>query len=376
MKIADDRPAGYQYFEILSDHLADDLTKVFNGELIYPRQIEVHLPADHKTACNFHCPYCQGRLLKQPVARWETTALSLMGKLSGKISYYTFGGAYTEPMRNVYLMAFVAMANRCGAYFGIHTNGSMLTTLEASQGWITELCELSQGSQDYLTISLDAGFPQSHSLTKGLKRDYFTDIIKGIEMAVAIRGDRQGPSIRVCYLMNATNSSTEEIQNIIRIAKGLKLDSLRFSIPYARYGQDFRLVRKYKHDVELKQHEEYEARLKPLMSKCVDEKPYIFYLPPQSQDVDEMIFRQCIYSYIQITLAADGYVYRCSSTASPSFRGHRLGKITDDLGEFNKMVLTNHNPDWDATKGCWAVGARCNRMALEINTRWRDRNDV
>jgi len=297
----------------------------------------------------------------------------LMNKLSGKIPYYIFGGAYSEPTMNPYMMTFLHTAKDCGSFFGIHTNGSMLKTLEENQGWLTELCRIATDKQDYLSISLDAGSPRSHSITKGLDKDYFTDIIKGIELAVEIRGESEYPAIRICYLLSKITSSKEEIEGIIDIATRLGVDSLRFSIPYALYGQDFEKVRKYKHAIELEQNKDYEVRLKPLMSKSTDEKPYIFYHPPKYQDVDEMNFRQCIYSYYQITLAADGYVYRCSCTSSPSFKGHRLGEITDDLEEFNKMVLANHNPNWDARKGCWAKGARCNRMSLEINKAWRDR---
>ena len=82
-----------------------------------------------------------------------------------------------------------------------------------------------------------------------------------------------------------------------------------------------------------------------------------------------MNFSQCIYSYYQITYAADGYVYKCSSTASPSFSDNRLGKITDDLKEFQRMVLANHKEDFDA-RTCFSQGARCNRIALEINDLW------
>ncbi len=366
------RPKGYNYLEILKDHLGD-LGRVFSGELIYPRQIEIHLPSDHKNPCNFSCFYCQGKLLSRTLGFWEMKALRLMNELSGKIPYYVFGGAYSEPTMNPYMMTFLHTAKDCGAFFGIHTNGSMLKVLEKNQGWLTELCRIATDKQDYLSVSLDAGTPHSHTRTKGLIGDYFSDIIEGIRLAVMLRGKKEYPTIRVCYLLNDLNSSQEEVAGMIKLAKELGVDSLRFSIPYALYGQDFEKVRKYKQNVELKQNKEYEERLRPLMSESVAERPYIFYHSPQYQDVDEMTFKQCIYSYYQITLAADGYVYKCSCTSSPSFKGHQLGKITDNLEEFDKMVLSNHNPNWNARSRCWAKGARCNRMALEINKAWRDK---
>ena len=88
-----------------------------------------------------------------------------------------------------------------------------------------------------------------------------------------------------------------------------------------------------------------------------------------------MSYRQCIYSYFQITLAADGWVYRCSSTASPSFKFCRLGKITDNLEAFNRMVIANHNPNWKP-ETCFKAGARCNRQAIEVNTTWEEIQDA
>lgn len=368
------RPTSYQYFKILKDHLGGDLKKIFNGKLVYPRQIEIHLPADHKKPCNFHCYYCQGRLLKQPLGPFEADALEVIDKLKGKVPYFIYGGAYSEPTLNPYMMAFLNMTKKHNSYFGIHTNGSNLKILEETQGWLTELCRIANDKQDYLSISLDAGTSESHMKAKNLDRDYFSEIIEGIKMAVKIRGNSKCPSIRVCYLLNAFNSSLKEIKGIIKIMKQLKVDSLRFSIPYDLYGKDFDKVRDYKNNIEFKQNIRYEKMLKPLMSNNFKEKPYIFYLPPSYQDVDEMNFKQCIYSYYQITIGADGYVYKCSSTATPTFKMARLGKMTNDFKEFEKMILKNHDSKFNAAT-CFRVGARCNRMALEINKSWKNINE-
>jgi MoaA/NifB/PqqE/SkfB family radical SAM enzyme len=366
------RPPGYQYFNILKKHLGHDLTKIFNGKLIYPRQIEIHLPADHRQPCNFNCYYCQGRLLKKPLDHWEIEALKLMNKLKNKIPFYIFGGAYSEPTMNPYMMTFLATAKDCGAHFGIHTNGSMLKRLEENQGWLTELCHLATTKKDYLSISLDAGTAKSHMITKNLKRNWFNEIVEGIKMAVKIRGTATKPAIRVCYLLNKVNSSKREIKRCLKLMKQIKVDSLRFSIPYELYGKSFDKVKLYKQKVEVKQNKELIKWLPALMSKSSKEKPFIFYLPPQYQDVEKMNFKQCIYSYYQITLGADGYIYRCSSTATPTFKMNRLGKITSDLKKFNQMVLANQNPDFKPST-CFRVGARCNRMALELNYRWSQR---
>ena len=373
-KIDGDRPAGYQYFKILSDHLGNDLSKIFNGELVYPRQLEIHLAGDHKRACNFDCYYCQGRLLEQPLAPFEEDALKIVDELKGKVPYFIYGGAYSEPLLNPYFLDFLKLTKKHGSYFGIHTNGSLLKELEEKQSFLSELCRIATSGQDYLSISLDAGTPESHMLTKNIKVNWFDEIIEGIRIAAKIRRNCDSPAIRVCYLLNRFNSSEREINRIIEIMQDIKVDSLRFSIPYDLYGKDFDRVRRYKQAIEVKQNVIYTEMLKPLMSRDLGERPYVFYLPPECQDVDRMNFRQCIYSYYQITLAADGYCYKCSSTASPSFKMNRLGKTTSDLEEFNRMVLANHNPNFNAST-CFKVGARCNRIALEINTTWARMNE-
>lgn len=363
------RPKAYCYFNILQNHLNNDLTKIFNGKLVYPRQIEIHLPADHKRPCNFDCSYCQGRLLKRPLAPFENKALELVDKLKGKVPYFIYGGAYSEPMMNPYLMTFLNTTKKHGSHFGIHSHGAFLKKLEKVQGWLTELCRIASDKQDYLSISLDAGRAKSHMISKNLKRNWFDEIIEGIRMAVRIRGRTNKLAIRVCYLLNKVNSSEKEIKGIIKLMKQIKVDSLRFSIPYDLYGKSFDRVKKYKKSVEIPQDKRFSQILTPLMSKSQKEKPYIFYLPPKYQDVEKMNFKQCIYSYYQITLGADGYVYRCSSMASPSFKMNRLGETTNDLKKFQQMILANHNPNFNPAT-CFKVGGRCNRIALEINQKW------
>ena len=360
------RPLNYEYLKILKEHLGYDISKVFNGKLVYPRQMEIHLPADHKKHCNFNCYFCQGRILKRPVVPYELEALELMNKLKGKIPYFIYGGAYSEPMLNPYMMTFLNTTKKYGSFFGIHTNGSLLKTLEENQGWLTELCRIATSEQDYLSVSLDAGTPESHMKVKHPQKDCFDDIIEGLRMAVKIRGKSKFPAIRVCYLLSKLNSSEEEIKGIIKLMKDIGVDSLKFSIPYDVYGRDFDKVKQYKKNIEIKQNEEYEKMLEPLMTTDPEDKTTIFYIPPEHQDVEKMNFKQCIYSYYQITMSADGYIYKCSSTATPSFKFNRLGKITGDLKEFNKMVIANHNSKF-CPNICFKAGARCNRMALEIN---------
>ncbi len=364
----DARPANYNYLKILKDFLGGSLDRVFNGEIVYPRQLEIHLPSNKKVACDFHCYWCQGGKLDQTLAMDEEKALRLVDEIGpGKCEYYIYGGAYTEPLLNPYMMDFLRVTKKHKVLFGIHTNGSQLKPLEEKSGFLSEAFAMME-HKDYISVSLDAGRPESHMKTKNLKHNVFDQIIEGIRMMTE-RRDRnpERPAVRVCYLLNKFNSSAGELEGMVRLARELRVDSLRFSIPYDHYGKNFGKVRDYKKNVEIPQNEIYEERLRPIVSRSPSERPYVFYFPPENQDVDRMNFRQCVYTYYQITLAADGNVYRCSSIASPTFSHGIVGPIPDSKREFEEMIIRAQDARFDCNT-CWKAGARCNRMALEINS--------
>ena len=364
----DSRPPEYRYWDQLVKHLGDT-DRIFNGELIYPRQFEIHLPGNHVRPCDLNCPHCAGKYFQKDLGTWEMDGLELLNKLEGNIPYHIYGGAYTEPLLNPYFMSFLNMTKRHGNHFGIHTNGVLLSKLEEQQGWLTELNRISTDSVDYLSVSIDAGSPQSWMKTKGTKKDLFGEIIEGLRKAVETRAKY---AIRLCYLISPHSGTREDFDSIVSIARETGVDSLRFSIPFAPYNQSFSKVREYKRDRE-SMTDMYEGMLSSYLR---GERPYIFYTGPEFTDIDRFTFKQCVYPYYQITYGADGYAYKCSTTATPTMSMCRLGKITNDLGEFHFLLRRNANPLWDANI-CFRNGARCNRMGLEINAKYStDRNRI
>ena len=364
----DPRPPEYLYWNQLMQHLKGDTGAFFNGELTYPRQFEIHLPGNHLLPCDLHCPHCAGKYFEKDLGTWEMEGLELLNKLQGKIPYHIYGGAYTEPLTNPYFMTFLHTTKRHGNHFGIHTNGVLLSRLEEQSGWLTELNRISTDKADYLSVSLDAGFPWSWAKTKGTEKEsLFNEIIQGVRQAVEIRGKAEkGHAIRLCYLISPHSDSLENFKGIINTAREIGVDSLRFSIPFACYNQTFAKVSEYKQDREAPMTDVYERELASYLSNSQDERPYVFYTGPEFTDIDKFTFKQCLYCYYQITYGADGYVYKCSTTATPTMKMCRLGKITGDLDDFHRMLMRNADPDWDAVT-CFSKGARCNRMGLEIN---------
>lgn len=366
----DIRPERYRYYEELKNHIGGE-SRFFNGDLVYPRQLEIHLPGDKRKPCVMHCTHCQGMLFEKGLGDWESIGLSLLHKLKGAVPYHIYGGAYTEPVMNPYFGAYLGTTKYYGNLFGIHTSGAPLWELEEHQGLLTEMLRLQNDERDYISFSLDAGSIESHMKGKGLREDKFTDILKSIEILATAK---RKMAVRLCYLLNKWNSSEEEIEFIVTFARRVGVDSLRFSVPYAKYNQSFDRVREYKEHKEVPVSEVYRNRISPYTSKSHDDIPYIFYVTPEEgwTDIDLYDFNQCVYGYFQITLAADGYMYKCSAVAAPDAPHLRLGKITDDIDKFEDMVRRNQCSRFNAQSSCFAHGVRCNRMAVECNRKYRD----
>ena len=370
MKREDTRPEQYLYWKQLMSHLGGREDVFFSDKFVYPRQLEIHLPGDHKRACDLACSHCAGKFFKKDLGAWELDGLELLNKLEGRIPYHIYGGSYTEPIINPYYLTFLATTKRHGNHFGIHTSGTLLNILEEKQGWLTELNRISTDSVDYLSVSIDAGVPSDWVVNKGAKDEgVYYDVLKGIMKATNIRAKSgKGHAIRLCYLISNTCNSDENFKRIVMFAKASGVDSLRFSIPFAHYNRNFDSVRAYKKDIELVGDQLYYKRLLPYLSKNKSDRPYIFYVGPEFTDIDRFTFKKCIYGYYQITLGADGYMYKCSTTATPTAKHCRLGKITPYPRDFEIAIDKNYNPDWDCEKMCFNSKLRCNRMGMEINS--------
>ena len=112
------------------------------------------------------------------------------------------------------------------------------------------------------------------------------------------------------------------------------------------------------------------------MSKNSDEKPFIFYFAPVNQDIDRMLdknYKQCAYTYYQTTIGSSGHVYRCSSIATPTLDYGILGNSQETVEEIKKMISKSQDNKFNC-QTCISSTARCNRMALEINTEWNEYN--
>lgn len=368
------RVSAYQYVALMKEHLGARLGSQpftpFSGEVILPRQLELHLGRLRGNACNLRCGHCQGQDLRRAVSPSITRISRIVEKLEGSIPLIVLSGNYSEPTLYPRLIELIERIKRTGANFGLHTNGVLLAHLERRDGFLSRMHAAST-ADDYVTVSLDAGRHQSFARTKRVSGGKFYAILNALSLLqrLKISTRHDGLKVRITYLLNKFNSSEAELSEAVALATSLGAASLRFSIPYAPYGTPM--------DACLVYHNAYEdplyRRVAPVVRHVISshgEKPVqteTLLMPPESQDIRKMTFGHCFHGYFQLTLGTDGYFYRCSAAASPDFPGLRLAPFSTSMNRFRATVLRNQNADFNPQVSCFPHGVRCNRAALEIN---------
>ena len=367
-------PLGNRYAELLDLHLGiqdnPQEFKQFSGEIVWPRQLEIHLPNYTNVACNLTCEHCQGQNLNRAMNPYDDVMLPLLNKLEGRIPLFVISGAYCEPTLNPRVIEYIRAIKKQGASFGLHTNGTLLTAMEKKSGFVSEMVSLCD-ERDYITCALDAGTPDSYARLKKCSPRLFNKAIDGLrlvrEKALSYGDNRV--SMRITYLLNDFNHSVKELANIKGLANYAGANTLRLAVPYALYGTSIEECREYKKDFELPFAEKVWPNVEQIESVSEgDPGTYVFGMKVTAQDVDRLWYNHCYYGYFQITIGADGYFYRCSSVAAPDFEALQIGKATSSLEEFKKIILRNQSESFDPHEPCFQHGATCNRVSLDINT--------
>lgn len=371
--IKDRRIPEYQYLKQLQEYIASAMPRYIDGRsesFIYPRQLEIHLPANRQSPCNLKCDHCFGTLYEKDLGRWEIEGLKLLHNLRGAIPYNIFGGAYTEPLMSPFLFAYLAATKHYNNHFGIHTNGVLLESLDNVHSFFKNLHEISSDKVDYISISLDAGSGSSWSKVKNGNAKDFYSVLSSIEKMCGIRARscKDSHAIRIVYLASDETAKREEFEFISSFAKAVGVDSVRFSIPYDFYNKSFDEVKKYKENVEDRLEPIIKKATSHLVSKNLDETPYVFWNPPFFTDIERFNFEKCYYGLFQITLASDGYIYPCSAIAAPNAKHLRRGLITSNVKDFDRQCWGLQHDPVRCKPDCFDHGLRGNRQALEINT--------
>jgi MoaA/NifB/PqqE/SkfB family radical SAM enzyme len=377
--MADKRPLINRYADLSDNHVktqVPDFTawRPFTN-VVLPRQLEIHLSNNRGTPCNFRCDHCQGQSLIRDVAPYDDKVIPLIDRLQGRIPLFVLSGAYTEPFLNDNIIKYIAVIKKWGSFFGLHSNGSFLARDEAKTGFITEMVARSTGD-DYFTCAADAATAPTFARLKKTKVAVFDRVWQGLRiLADEKRKYSDGRvKLRFTYLLNEENSSVEELQQMVRLARGVDATSLRFSIPYAPYGTDMAECEAYRTGVEIPLKRSIWENVQQVLSN--EERAgetYVFAMAPGFQDIKRLTFQHCFYGYFQITLGADGYFYRCSAVASPLFKHLRLGPVTDNVDTLLDIIRRNQVVGFNPQTQCFPHSGRCNRASIDVNDEYESR---
>lgn len=329
---------------------------------VWPRQLAIHLPGDHIRACNLRCAHCAGKLYPMVLGEWEEDLLNLLDKLKGAVFLHNYSGVYSEPLLNPFLVPLIEKTKQYSNVYGIKTNGSLLLGLEKKSGFMSKLCVLATSPDDYVSISLDAGYAKSFAKIKGVKQSVFHDVTEAIKLFGRLRGNNSFPALRATYLFTGQNDTCGEIDAAIKICAEAGFDSIKFSQATPVWSLGREANREWWSRIHKRDRELHRYFSKFFASEVGRAK--VLYSSPQMFPSGG--YRVCGYGYYQIALAEDGYVYRCSAASGSLFEDMRLGQITTDTSEFLEYVTKNQDIYFDTHK-CFSRGAYCCRAAAAIN---------
>lgn len=349
-----EKPKEYSYFQNFMEHLNNNTDAIRKGIPHYPKEIEIQLPPSGKQACNLACSFCIGKGLKKEFKDYTPELLELIGNLQGKVKKHLYSGAFTEPLLNSRLLECIEKTKETGSFYGLKTNGTLIPALEKSKGFASRICALANSRQDFISISLDAGSRKSYAKVKG--KDLFKQAIEGIQTLSEARGSKEFPTINVTYLLTRENSSIGEIKSIISRLKKTRIDYVRFSLPYSKEPERIENLEK----------------IKGLMSKSREEKPYFFYVDSKFKDPEKIDFAQCIACYNRVIIGADSWLYKCAINASTDFKNLRAGKVNANIEQFEKALKKLQSKRFKPASKCKPANAKCDRVSAEINQAWHE----
>jgi len=358
----------YNYIEKLKSHLGDEMeTLLRERRFAYPRQIELHLPGDNVRACNFHCGHCSGKNLEKRLGNWEDEGIKMLSVLEDRIPWHIYSGIYTEPLLNPKLMHFIETTKANFCHYGLHTNGALLYLREQDENMLTRLSQISDG-EDYISISLDAGFSESYKKIKGINSDAFDDVFLGIQL-LSEKKERcglLGPNIRLTYLMGSENSSPLELERAIKKAEELDVNSIRFSLPFP--PQRTQVYPSEKSEIISKGKEiDFKRNLEYALESANPENVEVIYADSQAKTYELMNnFSECWFPYYQLTIGADGCFYRCSCSDDKAAGNPRITDINLELEDIKKIIAWSQEGCF-SPQSCLSQGIMCNRVGLTLN---------
>jgi MoaA/NifB/PqqE/SkfB family radical SAM enzyme len=292
---------------------------------VVPIQLEIQPGRESgKKLCWMSCPYCYGGSADNTGTRLDIDKyLSVLDETvngpHGNIKKIIVAGYATDPLHYEHVSPLIKKIISNKQIMGIHTK---LLKIPKDLDNIVKEGDLQKGS--YLTISLDAGFPDSYNKTHGLpgSKNVLSKIIENIKIMKSLKINNL--NIGATYLVTSANNSDEEIRESIKICNEIGVETLRFSMPQTPRG--YTLTEE--EDIIIKEKTKEIERIANIVSETKSENCVVSAVDPDKDfKIDKTRYLPCFARFVHPAIGFDGQLYHCSESSSPNFSSMSLGNL-------------------------------------------------
>lgn len=339
----DGAPNGYLNSLIRNYKAVKALTE---GREISPISIEIQPSGE----CNAMCRYCgfiEHRAKHKDMHITEEEIRILIRQIDEynkkapiPLTEMKFNGIFSEPLTGEAKRTTVVgieEAVNIGIQVGLYTNG-----IELDESVQKALVGTSEKSASFVNISLDtASWEIYHKLKRRsidaeLAEKEYRKNLNNIKDLVELRNKmKSGLQIYVSCVLQNENSSPQEIEKLITLAKELGVDSIRIRYPYKKRigapGEE-EIRQAYEKIVEMK--ERYKDDNNFSIAEVYPEEEVYDFMKDLFNGIPQMKFyNTCRVPYLRLTLGPDGNFYPCDH------RGYIGGGVIGHIGQGYENVV-------------------------------------
>lgn len=297
--------------------------KAIAEKTIKPYQVEFQPGPTGEHLCWMACPYCYGRsaqsvLDRLPTSRW----IELLDNIvEGGVKKLIFAGYATDPLFAPSIQALMARAIHHHVTWGINTKA-----LHIPPNFLAQLAINIHQPGCYISVSVDAGCNATYARVHGLQKtsQAYDRVLANLRLLSHARvASGESFSLGAMYLVNDRNADADNLLDFLNDMREVGCNVVRFAFPQVPRGcgeGDLDTVP----SAESRRH--YTKRLQALAERLGSETFHVLFA-----DTPVLAARSfpCVARWVFPTIGYDGWLYPCSQSAAPNFRGFALGNLNE-----------------------------------------------
>lgn len=298
------------------------------AKTVVPYQVEFHPGPAGSKLCWLSCPYCYGGSAEDtgeriPLSRWVGV---LDEVAAGGVRKVVFAGYGTDPLHYHGIEDLLATAIQNGTVFGINTKALHVRDLLVA---VLACSTVAPGS--WISVSVDAGSDEVYDAVHGITSRSARLYSRVRENVARIAGARGWTGARfdvaATYLVTRLNANAVEARQFVEDFRGAGCNVLRFAFPQTPRGRT-------ENDPAFPSATDcagWTEWLYPLVAELDSEDCHVLFV---NADQEHDLFRKartlpCVARFVYPTVGFDGWLYPCSQSAAPNFRGMALGNLAE-----------------------------------------------